>query len=81
MDENPYKSPVSVGKPPAEPMSGTFHPLTWALIGFAGGTGLTAPFILSIDLPTRIVGGMLHGGIIGAICGLRHGIRRRKATS
>jgi hypothetical protein len=76
MDDNPYQSPRSSDR--AEPKPGTWHPLTWALIGFAGGTGLTAPFVLSLDMPTKIQGGMLFGGIIGATLGLAHGISRRR---
>jgi hypothetical protein len=78
MDENPYQPPTSIGTRPAEPKPGTWHPLTWALIGFAGGTGLMAPFILSLDVPTKIQGGMLYGGILGAICGLAYGIKQRR---
>ncbi len=47
MDDNPYKSPQFVGR--AEPNPGTWHPLTWAVVGFAGGTGLMAPLFLSVD--------------------------------
>jgi hypothetical protein len=78
MDENPYKSPASVGERLAEPKPGTWHSLTWAVVGFAGGTVLTAPFILSVDMPTKMQGGMLYGGIIGAMLGLAYGINRRR---
>jgi len=79
MEENPYKSPQFLG--PAEPKPATWHPLTWAVVGFAGGTGLIAPFVLSLNMPTRIQGGMIYGGIIGAILGLAYGISRRRRAA
>ncbi|HUY32032.1 MAG TPA: hypothetical protein VMV69_04565 [Pirellulales bacterium] len=77
MDENPYESPQFPGTPLTEPKPGTWHPFTWSVIGFAGGVVVAAPFILSVDMPTKIQGGMMYGGIIGAICGLAYGIQRR----
>jgi hypothetical protein len=75
MDDNPYQSPRSPGR--AEPRPDTWHPLTWAVVGFAGGTGLMAPLFLSVDELTNLLCGMLSGGIIGAILGLAYGIKRR----
>jgi len=78
MDENPYQSPRSPGR--AKPKPGSWHPLTWAVVGFAGGTLLMAPFVMSFDLPTKIQGGMIFGGIFGALWGLAHGMERRRPS-
>ena len=81
MNENPYQSPQSPGKKLAEAKPTTWHPLTWTIIGFCGGTSLVAPFVLSLNMPTRIQGGMIYGGITGAIWGLAYGISRRRGAA
>jgi hypothetical protein len=76
MDDNPYQSPRSPGR--AEPKPGTWHPFAWAVMGFGGGIVIGAPLILSVATPISLkVGGVLFGGIIGAISGLAYGIKRR----
>jgi len=76
MDDNPYQSPQFVRR--AEPKPGTWHPLAWAIIGFCGATGLVAPFVLSIRVLSQVRGGMIYGGIIGAIWGLAYGNNRKR---
>jgi hypothetical protein len=71
MDENPYQSPRSPGR--AEPKPGAWHPLTWAVVGFAGGVVAAGPFVV-MDLSPDL---LIFGGIIGAILGLAYGIKRR----
>jgi hypothetical protein len=70
MDENPYQSPQS---PLAEPKLGTWHPLTWAFIGFVGGNIVATPVVMIFEMPTTI-----FCGIIGALWGLSHGVERRR---
>jgi hypothetical protein len=57
--------------PPAR--HATWNPITWAVIGFAGGALIAAPLVLSADLNDPIGGGMIFGGIPGALLGLGHG--------
>jgi hypothetical protein len=71
MDENPYQSPQFVGR--VEPKLGTWHPLTWTLIGFVGGNIVAAPVVMIFEMPTTI-----FCGIIGALWGLAHGVERRR---
>ena len=78
MGENPYKSPREAGAPPPERVLKTWHPLTWAVVGFAGGTLILTPLVLSIEFRDRLQGGMLMGGPIGALVGLAHGLERRR---
>ncbi|MEX0714563.1 MAG: hypothetical protein WD278_19660 [Pirellulales bacterium] len=76
--ENPYKAPPTNGRPPAKTGRSPWQPLTWAIVGFAGGTIAAPPFMLSVELPDRIKGGMLFGGPFGAVAGLAHGLERRR---
>ncbi|MFO0897177.1 MAG: hypothetical protein U0836_07060 [Pirellulales bacterium] len=50
--------------------------LLTALLGFAVGTTLLAPLVLSIDAVDRFSGGMLFGGIPGSLVGYRWGRNR-----
>ncbi|MEX0712326.1 MAG: hypothetical protein WD278_08245 [Pirellulales bacterium] len=78
--ENPFRAPQTEGRPPVKTGRPPWHPLTWAIVGFAGGTIAAAPFILSIEPQDRIKGGMIFGGPLGAVAGLGHALaRRRKA--
>jgi len=79
MDENPYQSPEAIDPPPSVKPS-LWHPATWAIIGFAGGTLLAAPFIAAADLPDQIQGAMMFGGPFGALAGLGHGLERRRTA-
>ncbi len=47
----------------------------WMIIGFGGGTALAAPFILSTTLRDCTLGGMLFGGVPGALAGWLYGGR------
>lgn len=47
--------------------------LLTALTGFAVRTVLVAPLVLSIDLTTRVLGGMLYGGIVLSFLGFHWG--------
>jgi hypothetical protein len=79
MDDNPDASSLSAGPLPRTPVKpGPWHPLTWAVVGFAGGTLLAAPLVLSLDTRDQIAGGMMCGGPIGALIGLAHGVERRR---
>ena len=78
MNVNPYKSPVDSPKGDSEPHPVGWHPLTFAILGFAIGTVVASPFVLSLDPLRRLIGGALYGGILGAIVGLVHGLERRR---
>jgi hypothetical protein len=79
MLENPYRSPDELSSPPTvEGKSTTWHPLSWAVVGFAGGALLTAPFILCCDPTEALRGGAMFGGTLGALFGLGHGVERRR---
>ena len=80
MDENPYRSPEADGSPRPPGKPSPWHPVTWAIVGFAGGTLLAAPFIAATDLPDQIQGGMMFGGPWGALAGLGHGVERRRTA-
>jgi len=48
------------------------------VVGFAGGINCLGPFILIVVEPISLkVGGMLFGGITGAMLGLAYGVKRR----
>src|SRR5687768_1151683 len=78
MDDNLYQSPrvVDDRRPANAPRcadpqsSASWHPLTWAGVGFGIGTVLIAPLVLSVHDAVQLQGGMLFGGIPGAIVGL-----------
>lgn len=81
MKENPYAPPKEAGSPPrAQPAANhsSWHPFSWAVIGFAGGALLAAPFILSLDATECLRGGAMFGGPVGALWGLAHGVERRR---
>lgn len=81
MQENPYDLPKQADASPKEkraPEHPTWHPLSWAVIGFAGGTLLVAPFILCLDSVEQLRGGAMFGGPLGAFLGLAHGVERRR---
>lgn len=78
MDGNPYQSPAESPKGNAEPPPAGWHPLTFAFSGFAIGTAVASRFVLSLDPLHRFIGGVLYGGILGAIVGLAHGLERRR---
>lgn len=81
MKESPYHPPKQADASPKKkraPAYSTWHPLNWAVIGFAGGTLLVAPFILSLDSVEQLRGGAMFGGPLGAFCGLAHGAERRR---
>ena len=50
----------------------------WGVVGFAAGTLLAAPLILSRDFRTRVVGGMMFGGIPFTCIGAAYGARRNQ---
>jgi hypothetical protein len=62
--------------PAIRPWDGRWHRFLWTLIGFAAGTGLAAPLILSIEPRDRVIGGMFYGGIPLGVVGLLYGRRR-----
>ena len=64
----------------ADDKSPSWHPITWTIIGFALGTVLTAPLILSSNRRIQFLGGALFGGIPGAYIGLAVGVKRRRRT-
>ncbi|MEX2119230.1 MAG: hypothetical protein WD847_06445 [Pirellulales bacterium] len=76
--ENPYGTPRTQGGRPAKRKRPGWHPLTWTIVGFAGGTIAVAPFILSIEPRERIKAGMMFGGPLGAVASLGHGFARRR---
>ena len=81
MDPNPNDPPNQATPPPETKQAAkcsTWHPLSWAMIGFAGGTLLVAPLILSLDATECLRGGAMFGGPLGAFCGLAHGVERRR---
>lgn len=80
MDTNPYQSPAETPKNEAKPRPIGWHPLTFAFIGFAAGTAIVAPLILSASFFDRLVAGAVLGGTAGAIIGLVHGFERRRIT-
>jgi multisubunit Na+/H+ antiporter MnhB subunit len=67
-------------KSTADDKSPSWHPVTWAIIGFALGLALTAPFVFSRDPRVRFQGGAIFGGIPGAFAGLAFGVKRRRRT-
>lgn len=48
----------------------------WAVIGFAAGTLVIAPLVLSTDPRQQISVGMVVGGLPAGLCGLLYGRRR-----
>lgn len=62
-------------KPP-EPKPGTWHPITWAVIGFALGTVIGANLVLSRDPRECFRGGAIVGGIPGAYMGWAFGAKQ-----
>ena len=43
---------------------------------FAVGTFVVAPFILSVDVRSKLLGGALFGGSLGTLLGLSYGVNR-----
>lgn len=78
MTVNPYKSPGGKCDKEPKPHPAGWHPLTFAFLGFAIGTVVASPFVLSLDPLRRLIGGALYGGILGGIVGLVHGLERRR---
>jgi hypothetical protein len=78
MDSNSYQSPAETPQRGAKRRPAGWHPLTFAILGFALGTAVASPFILSLDPVVRFYGGALYGGTLGAIAGLAHGLERRR---
>lgn len=78
MDVTPYKSPVDSPKRDSEPRPVGWHPLTFAILGFAIGTAVASQFVLSRNPFVRFFGGAIYGGTPGAIAGLAHGLRRHR---
>jgi len=78
MDENPYQSPRAVSELPQRPLRRrrAWHPITWGIIGFVAGTVVAVPLILSTERHVVMSGGMLFGGIPGALLGIGFGISR-----
>ena len=76
MDENPYRSPRAVSelrqRPPRRRRA--WHPITWGIVGFVAGTVVAVPLILSTERHVVMSGGMLFGGIPGALLGIGFGI-------
>ena len=63
MDENPYKAPVEFRAPRPAQKDQRWHPFTWGIVGFALGTLLFSPLVLSVDRIDRAIGGAIFGGI------------------
>jgi len=61
----------------AIPRQRPWHPITWAFIGLAVGTLIVSPLVLSSDPRERARGGMIFGGVPGAVLGLAYGLGRR----
>ena len=78
MTVNPYQSPGGKCDRRPKPRPASWHPLTFAFLGFAIGTVIASPFVLSLDPFDRLLGGALYGGTLGAIAGLAHGLERRR---
>jgi hypothetical protein len=75
---NPYQSPREFDIPRSKDKPAAWHPFTWAVVGFAAGTLLAAPFILCPDLRGQLQGGAVFGGPIGALFGWAHGRERQR---
>ena len=80
MNDSPQDSPDRPGQIPFAPRPGSPAPVTWASIGFAVGTLLFAPFILSVDLRGKLLGGAISGGTLGALIGLAYGAKRSRQS-
>ena len=78
MDPNPYQSPAETPQGNAKPRIAGWHPLTFAFIGFAAGTAVAAPLVLSASRLDRLIVGAVLGGTSGAIIGLVYGLERRR---
>ncbi len=52
----------------------------WPLIGFALGTVIVSPLVLSIEPRDRILGGIVAGGIPCALLGLWYAFWRAKRS-
>jgi hypothetical protein len=78
MPENPYHSPTESSQfEPQTPDAG-LQPFTCAVIGFAAGTLLVAPFVLSADQTVCLRGGAIFGGLPSAIVAFALAVRRRR---
>lgn len=53
----------------------------WAVIGFAGGTVVIAPLVLSTDFRQQLIGGMMWGGLPAGLYGFVHGLGRAPRES
>jgi len=76
MEENPYQSPRAVNDSPRRPpiRSKRWHPITWGVIGFGVGTLVAVPFSWNIERHVAMTGGMLFGGVPGAMIGIAFGV-------
>src|SRR6516162_10158781 len=80
MNDTPNDSPDQPGRNQFLPQPGEPGPVAWASIGFAVGTLLFAPFILSVDLRGKLLGGAISGGTLGALIGLAYGAKRSRQS-
>jgi hypothetical protein len=77
--QNPYKAPCESRREPSTSSQSAWTGFTWAVIGFAIGTILLSPLVLSSDPSVKVQGGMFLGGPLGALLGYLYG--RKKSQS
>jgi hypothetical protein len=80
MNDNPKESANKPDQNQSVLKSSYRDPLSWAIIGFAIGTIATARFVLSLDVRSKLLGGALFGGSLGALIGLLYGLDRRRKS-
>ena len=68
MDENPYKAPAEQGTKPLAQKDERWSPFTWGVVGFALGTLVASPLVLSVHRIDRAIGGAIFGGIPTGLC-------------
>ena len=66
---------------PIRPWEPAWCRFLWTFIGFAAGTGLMSPLVLSVDQRERTLGGMVYGGVPLGIVGYLYGRRRADRMS
>lgn len=68
MDDNPYKAPAEQGIKPPGQKDERWSPITWSIVGFALGTLVVSPLVLSLDRIDKAIGGAIFGGIPTGLC-------------